>query len=147
MQRSTQQSVGELTTLRSYAKWRILNDMLDCVKKHAVCNRDYLILIMDSSALKVFSSCCKLFDVYRAGLYHIERLEKKRKKYPRTDAIYFISPTKDSIEYLLNDFRKEPKNEDPKAIKIKDRKPQYGGIHLCFTSRVSEELLQTLLNN
>ena len=125
MQKSSQQSNSgtELTTLRSYAKWRILIDMLDCVKKHAVCSRDDLILIMDSSALKVFSSCCKLFDVYRAGLYHIERLEKKRKKYPKTDAIYFISPTKESIECLLNDFRKEPKNEDPKAIKIKDKKP------------------------
>jgi len=72
----------QLTTLRSYAKWRILNDMIDCVKKHTIGDKDYIILVMDTSALKVFSSCCKLFEVYKAGLYHIERLEKKRKKYP-----------------------------------------------------------------
>ena len=73
---------AEGTTLRSYAKWRILNDMVDQCKKRTRFDRDYIILVMDSSALKVFSSCCKMFDVYKAGLYHIERLEKRRKKYP-----------------------------------------------------------------
>jgi len=106
--------------------------MIETVKKHATCNRDYLILIMDSSALKVFSSCCKLFDVYKAGLYHVERLEKKRKKYPNTDAIYFISPTIESIQILLNDFKKEDKAAGTKKVK-----PLYGGVHLCFSSRVS----------
>ena len=36
---------------------------------------------MDTCTIKVFSSCVKLFDVYNAGIYHIERLEK------RTDSI------------------------------------------------------------
>jgi len=71
--------------------------MIGTAKKRALYDREYLILVMDSSALKVFSSCCKMFDVYQAGMYHIERLEKKRKKYPKTDAIYFISPNKLSI--------------------------------------------------
>ena len=92
-----QQGQGEKTTLRSYAKWRILNDMLDLCKRRTRYDRDYFILVMDASALKVFSSCCKMFEVYKAGIYQIERLEKKRKKYPYTDAIYLISPTRHSI--------------------------------------------------
>ena len=93
--------------LRYYAKTRILNDMIGTAKKRALYDREYLILVMDSSALKVFSSCCKMFEVFGAGLYHIERLEKKRKKYPKTDAIYFISPNKLSIQRLLDDFPPE----------------------------------------
>jgi hypothetical protein len=92
------------TSLRSYAKWRILNDMVDSCKRRARFGRDYFILVMDKSALKVFSSCCKLFEVYKAGLYHIERLESKRKRYPSTDAIYFISPTRFSIQKMIADF-------------------------------------------
>jgi syntaxin-binding protein 1 len=93
-------------TLRDYAKYRILDDMVRVVKRHVMGDREYLILVMDTSALKVFSSCCKLFDVYKAGLYHIERLEKKRKKYPNSNAIYLISPTKESIDRLIDDFAK-----------------------------------------
>ena len=96
----------KLESLRDYAKFWILVDMVSIVKKHVIGDRDYLILVMDTSALKVFSSCCKLFDIYKAGLYHIERLEKKRKKYPNTNAIYLISPTKESIDRLIDDFAK-----------------------------------------
>ena len=64
-----------------------------------------LIMILDFSSSKVFSSCCKWFELYQAGVYHTEILEKKRKKYPRTDAIYFISPSRRSIQRLVDDFK------------------------------------------
>ena len=102
MKKQTQEAK---TTLRSYSKWRILNDMLDSCKRRAKFDRDYFVLVMDKSALKVFSSCCKIFEVYKAGLYHIERLEAKRKRFPSTDAIYFISPTRFSIQRLVADFK------------------------------------------
>ena len=92
--------------MRDYAKYRLLDDMVTKVKRHVVGSKDYLILVMDASALKVFSSCCKMFDMYNAGLYHIERLEVVRKKYPNTNAIYLISPTEASIQHLLKDFQK-----------------------------------------
>jgi hypothetical protein len=56
---------------------------------------------MDTCTIKVFSSCVKLFDVYNAGIYHIERLEKRRKKYPSTNAVYFISPNETSIKMMI----------------------------------------------
>ena len=97
--RLKQESHVETNTvsLRSYAKQRILNEMIQTVKSHANFNPDYLIMILDFSSVRVFSSCCKWFELYAAGVYHTEVLEKKRKKYPHTDAIYFISPTKRSI--------------------------------------------------
>lgn len=145
--------------LRYYAKTRILNDMIGTAKKRALYDREYLILVMDSSALKVFSSCCKMFEVFGAGLYHIERLEKKRKKYPKTDAIYFISPNKLSIQRLLDDF--PPSKEDtesgggmvgklgldtPLMSKPDTRKHQYGALHLFFSSRLSEEMMTLLMS-
>ena len=81
--------------------------MIESAKRHARFSKDYQILIMDKTSLKVFSSCCKFFDVYEAGLYHIERLEVKRKKFPKTDAIYFISPSLSSVSKLIRDFEEE----------------------------------------
>ncbi len=91
------------TTLRSYAKHRILNDMIETARRHTQ-KKDYIVMVLDKAALRVFSSCCKFFDVYKASLYQIERLEFKRKKYPETDSLYFISPTEESISILLKDF-------------------------------------------
>lgn len=80
--------------------------MIENARRHAK-EKDYMIMILDQASLKVFSSCCKFFDVYKANLYHIERLEAKRKRFPMTDAVYFISPTLDSINHLLDDFSEE----------------------------------------
>ncbi len=57
---------GKIDTLRDKAKRRILNDMMDNVKRYVpgADYKEYIILVMDTSALKVFSSCCKLYDVY-----------------------------------------------------------------------------------
>ena len=91
-----------------------------------------MIMVLDHASLRVFSSCCKFFDAYKANMYQIERLEYKRKRYPETDCLYFISPTAESIKHLLEDF------------KTKTDMPQYGGVHLCFTSHVSEELIKQI---
>ena len=94
-----QDSLVETTTLslRSFAKSRILNEMIKEVKNHAQFSKSYLIMVLDFSSIRVFSSCCKWFELYTAGVFHTEILEKKRKKYPKTDAIYFITPSKRSI--------------------------------------------------
>lgn len=96
----------DTVSLRSYAKQRILTEMISAVQKHANFTPQYLIMILDFSSCRVFSSCCKWFELYQAGVYHTEILEKKRKKYPRTDAIYFISPSRRSVQKLIADFKK-----------------------------------------
>jgi hypothetical protein len=125
-------------TLRTNARWRILNDMFEKVRegfrKEDAGKKDYLILIVDPEALKVFSSCCKFFELYAAGIYHVELLGKARKKFPQTHAIYFVSPSPSSIKLICNDFS-SGKNKKKKD-EIKSSKPQYGGVHLCFTSSV-----------
>jgi ribosomal protein S3AE len=91
------------STLRSFAKHRILNDMIENARRHTQ-RKDYIVMVLDQAALRVFRSCCKFFDVKKANISQIELLEYKRKRYPHTDALYFISPTKESINFLLQDF-------------------------------------------
>lgn len=80
-------------------------DMVEKVKRYARFDSDYLILVVDSAALKVFSSCCQLYELVSISkIYQLEKLEKVRKQYKQTDAIYFITPTKESIALLNKDF-------------------------------------------
>ena len=96
----------------------------------------YIILVLDKSALKVFSSCCQLWELMSISkIYQIEKLENNRKQYKKTDVIYFITPTADSIARLCDDFKKEK------------FKPKYNAVHLCFTSHVSAELMEPIAKN
>jgi hypothetical protein len=112
--------------------------MVSSAKKKALHDKEYLIMIVDSQSSKVFSSCCKFYELYQEKLYHVEMIERRRKKFPKTDAIYFITPTKRSIQRLIDDFEiKEKKGVSEELIS----KPQYGAVHLFFTSKVPESLI------
>jgi syntaxin-binding protein 1 len=112
--------------------------MVSSAKKKALHDKEYLIMIVDCQSSKVFSSCCKFYELYQEKLYHVEMIERRRKKFPKTDAIYFITPTKRSIQRLIDDFEtKEKKGVNEELIS----KPQYGAVHLFFTSKVPESLI------
>lgn len=59
----------QLSSLRSYAQWRILKDMIDQARKNCAYNKEYLVMVVDTQALKVFSSSCKFYDLYQQKLY------------------------------------------------------------------------------
>ena len=85
--------------------------------------------------MSIFSSCCQFYElVSNSKIYHVEKLEKKRKKYQKTDAIYFITPSEQSIKALIADFPDEASKK-------------YGAVHLCYTSHVSDELLLPIAQN
>ena len=91
-------SSSDSSTLRFYAKNRVLVDMVENVRRHIKYSKDYIIMVVDTPAMKVFSSCCQLYELVSiAKIYHVEKIEKKRKKFNKTDAIYFITPNAQSI--------------------------------------------------
>lgn len=105
------------------------------VRHYARFSSEYLILIFDTPALKVFSSCCQVYELISISkIYHIEKIEKSRKRFRKTDAIYFVSPSADSIKRISDDF-------------VDQANYKYGAVHLCFTSHVSDELLVPLAQN
>lgn len=91
--------------------------------------------MFDNAALKVFSSCCQLWELISISrIYHTEKLEVNRKTYKNTDVIYFITPTEESINRIVEDF--------PDDIRYK-----YGAVHLCLTSNIDDEKLLPIAKN
>ena len=69
-------------SLREYAKNRILKDMIGAVKENVSFSKDYLIMIVDDFTVKIlFNETCKMFDLIKVKVYHVEKIEKIRKRY------------------------------------------------------------------
>ena len=117
------------TYLKEVINARILNDIIK------VCRQDneYKVLVMDSLATKIISSCCKMVDIMSENIMIVEDLHKKRQPLPRKEAIYFLTPTDKSIRDLLKDFE----GNSPEKV-------QYKKCHLFFTDRVPHELFQEI---
>jgi len=47
-------SKSNVITLRGYAKFRILNEMIEAVKKNAAFSKDFFIMILDDVTTKIF---------------------------------------------------------------------------------------------
>ncbi|KAL4509392.1 hypothetical protein ABPG72_018323 [Tetrahymena utriculariae] len=90
---------------------------------------EQFILILDSYSTKILSSAFNLREILKFGVQCIEKLELKRKRFQKCNAIYIVEPSQQSIEVILNDF------------KSKDN-PQYAKINIFFTRKLSKELLK-----
>ena len=120
-----------LNTLKDYAKFRILNDMIESIKKKSGDTLGYYILVVDPESVKVLSSICGMYDLISYKISTVEQLTLERKRFPNADAIYLISPTKASVDRVLHDFK------DPAL-------PQYNFVHLSFMGPLPEELMAQL---
>ncbi len=120
-----------LNTLKDYAKFRILDDMIQTVSANAGNPLGYYILVVDPESVKVLSSICKMYDLVSYNVSTIEQLMLDRKRFPNADAIYLMSPCKASVERLLKDF------SDPAH-------PQYNYVHLCLLGPLSQDLFALL---
>jgi len=117
-----------LNTLKDYAKFRLLNDTINFIKSKYGDTLGYYILVVDPDSVKVLSSVCKMYDLISYKISTVEYLNLTRKPFPTSEAIYFISPTRASVEKLLEDFKLPSE-------------PQYSFVHLCFTSTLPEDLM------
>lgn len=123
--------------LKKNAIDRILMNMIEEVKfgDPARGRQDvpFLLLILDEYTAKLISSFVTMSDVLNKGIFSVEKLEIGRQKFPNYQAIYFISPTKNSLDYILKDF--EDKSN-----------PQYKRIHIFFSHAVMDSSLSLLAN-
>lgn len=87
------------------------------------------VLVVDSFTVKILSSACSLSDVTDEQVMIIESLEKERQPMPDTDVLYFLQPTTQSVDRMLDDF---------------SSKPKYAGVHIYFTSRVPDDLISKM---
>ena len=117
-------------SLRENVRLRLLKDMLSGLKQ-SFPNVPNFLMVVDSTTTRIISSCAKMIELLEEGVVAIERLDLVRKPFPNMHAIYFITPTDDSIDRIMKDY------ENPKA-------PQYGSIHLFFTNRCDNHLIEKL---
>eukprot|EP01006_Ploeotia_vitrea_P029690 TRINITY_DN62184_c0_g1_i1.p1 TRINITY_DN62184_c0_g1~~TRINITY_DN62184_c0_g1_i1.p1 ORF type:complete len:654 (+),score=356.19 TRINITY_DN62184_c0_g1_i1:113-2074(+) len=89
----------------------------------------YLVLVVDEYAAKILSSACRMFDILDSGCLALEKLELGRERLDMP-ALYFLEPSDDSIDRLIADFA--------------GKKPQYSDVHVFFTSRCDDDLMERI---
>jgi len=84
---------------------------------------------VDKDSLKIMSSTIKMHQLSSEGITLVETLEKKREPMPNMEAIYFITPSEESIDILLSDFKSGS---------------LYKAAHVYVTEEIPEHLFKTI---
>ncbi|KAI9288488.1 Sec1-like protein [Umbelopsis sp. AD052] len=78
------------------------------------------LMVIDSQSIKLLNAVCNKYDILEENVTLIENIERPRQPYPTLEAIYFLTPCKESVYRLIDDFT------------VKG--PMYKGAHVHFTS-------------
>ena len=113
-------------SLKNLVGEKVLNDVLRSVKTPG----QWRALVVDSLGMRVISTCCKMRDIVMEGITIVEDLNKGRQSLP-LEAIYFVSPTENSVQMIIDDFKDA-------------NKPQYTGAHIFFTETCPEILFEKI---
>ena len=117
-------------SIREIVKKRLIEEMiLEAGKSDPA---KYLTMVMDAESTRIATAALKMYDLCEQRITAVENLLIERAPFPELDAIYFISPSPESVAKLIEDFTPMPK---------KRRGPQYGGAHVFFTSRASDAVM------
>ncbi|KAL1529052.1 hypothetical protein AB1Y20_000015 [Prymnesium parvum] len=122
-------------SLRDIVRTRLLTDMIHGHSSELA----GVVMLVDNFSVKLLSSAMKMSELLDENIQLVENITMKdkddqylkRQPLPMMSACYFITPTVESVNRLLFDYRNK-------------KTPMYGPIHLYFTSRLSESLLNKL---
>ncbi|CAD8085369.1 unnamed protein product [Paramecium sonneborni] len=123
------QGISNGFSLRKICKQRLKGVFVSLIQTNP--NVSNYFLIVDQKTVKVVSAYMKMAELMELGVSAVEKLELGRKPFPKLHAIYFISPTQESIQRVLDDF-KDKKN------------PQYGVVHLFLSNEIEQGLMQKI---
>ncbi|XP_065512127.1 syntaxin-binding protein 3 [Caloenas nicobarica] len=81
--------------------WQKLKSLVfdDCREEE-----EWKIILLDDYTTKLLSMCCRMTDLLAEGITVVENVYKTREPVPHMKAIYFITPTKKSVDGLIDDF-------------------------------------------
>eukprot|EP00246_Nothoceros_aenigmaticus_P006246 TRINITY_DN1903_c0_g1_i3.p1 TRINITY_DN1903_c0_g1~~TRINITY_DN1903_c0_g1_i3.p1 ORF type:complete len:668 (+),score=135.04 TRINITY_DN1903_c0_g1_i3:36-2006(+) len=120
-------SHGGRKPFRHITRDRLLHDMLRTAKL-SKSGSEWKVLVMDEVTVKVMSYSCKMADITDEGISLVEDINKRRQPLPGLEAVYFITPHRDSIKKFMAD--------------MSGKSPLYKKAHVFFSSPIARELLQ-----
>jgi syntaxin-binding protein 1 len=88
---------------RAACRARLFGEVLGEAER-ASARGEWAVLVMDACATRVASSLATMSELMERGVSLVEDLAKRREPMPSQDAVYFISPTPQSLGRLIEDF-------------------------------------------
>ncbi|KAJ2596493.1 syntaxin binding protein 1 [Coemansia sp. RSA 1804] len=120
----------------------------------------FKILVVDKRSLQILNKALKLSEILEHDILRIEKIENNRKDEPGTEALYFLTPSRQSVLRLIDDF---PSQQQHRAQPHKDargrptgapsgpptggsgrKEPRYRCAHVFFTSELSTQLFKLI---
>ena len=119
------------SSLRTTVKNRLLNDMICAFGKE----RMGVVMCVDGSTMRSLSAVFRMSELTELNVHLVDNITMKtpngeylrRQPMPDMTAVYYITPTVESVNRLIADFRDK-------------KKPMYGTCHLFFSSPLSDAL-------
>lgn len=113
--------------LRDALRSRLLNQMIRSVGTPA---DKWKVLVADRAALRILAAALQVNQLVNEGITIVEMLDMRREPLPRIPAIYFVTPTAETVEHL-----------------VQEESTQYKAFHIFFTSRLPDFLMDALRKN
>ena len=116
--------------LRNLTTNRVIVDLIE--NSLQLAQDSFTLIIVDSYSAKLLSNYLTMTDILNKGIFSVESIYNSRQNFPNYNAIYFISPTENSINLLKKDFL---------------NKPKYNQILIYFTHKIEENIFNLLIIN
>ena len=117
-------------SLRNLTTNRLIDDLIE--NSLQLAQDSFTLIIVDSYSAKLLSNYLTMTDILNKGIFSVESIYNTRQNFPNYNAIYFISPTENSINLLKKDFLNHPK---------------YKKILIYFTHKIEENNFNLLIAN
>ena len=112
---------------RTALRHTLLDEMIRKVKPKG---QQWKVLVVDREALRILAAALPLTELVNEGVTIVEMLDLRREPLPRLPAIYFITPTAESIHLFAA-----------------EQKTQYREFHLFFTGRLPDYQMDVIRQN